>query len=104
MHLLTVFFTCADEKEAEKITEALLNAKLVACARQVPVRSAFWWQGKIEQEEEVLVMMETVEEKFDAVERTVKQLHSYDTPVITAYSVRQTSAGVAEWVDQSFKE
>ena len=96
--MIIAYLTCADNAEAQKIGDALLDAKLVACARRMPVSSANWWQGEREQGNEIMLMMETIEEKFDAIETIVNKLHSYETPALTAVSVVRTTPGVEQWL------
>ena len=96
-----LYLTCADTEEATKITEALLQAKLVACVRQSNVTSSYWWDGKINHASEVLLMMESSEEKFDEVERVIAKLHSYDQFVLTAVPVSQTTPGVLQWLKEN---
>ena len=97
--MIILYLTCADTGEAKKIGDALLKARLVSCVRSNPVSSSYWWGGKINHDEEVLLMMESLEEKFDAVEEVVTKLHSYDEYVLTAVEVRKTTPGVHKWLD-----
>jgi periplasmic divalent cation tolerance protein len=99
--MIILYLTCADETEAQKISGALLQAKLIACARRMPVASANWWKGEIEQATEVLLMMESIEEKFVAVEKLVDTLHSYEEFALTAVSVLKTTPGVEKWLAES---
>ena len=46
-------------------------------------------------------MIESTEEKFDQIEATIRQLHSYETFVLTAYPVLRASQGVEEWVKEA---
>jgi periplasmic divalent cation tolerance protein len=98
MNLITLLLTCANQSEAESISKKLLDDKLAACVRQGNVSSDFLWKGEKEQADEVLLVIESTEEKFDAIESAVKQLHSYETFVLTAYPVIKASKGVEEWV------
>jgi ribonuclease HI/uncharacterized protein involved in tolerance to divalent cations len=101
MNLITLFLTCADEQEAKEISSKLLDDKLAACVRQTRVTSDFIWKGKKEHSNEVLLIIESAQEKFDEIEAAVKKLHSYETFVLTAYSVAKASAGVEQWVSES---
>ena len=101
--LCHLWLTCADKKEADKISEVLLKKRLVTCVRQMPVSSAYWWKGKIEKSEEVLLMMESRENLFDQIEREVAKLHSYETPSLTATPVSQISASAKKWLNEGFK-
>jgi periplasmic divalent cation tolerance protein len=91
----------ANKKEAQKIADKLLAEKLAACVRLTDVNSTFWWKGNRERAEEVMLIIESTEDKFDAVETTARQLHSYETFALTAYQVVQASAGVNEWMEES---
>ena len=85
------WLTCADKKEADKIANTLLVKHLVACAKQIPVTADYWWQGKIEKGNEVLLIMESRENLFDKVEKEVAKLHSYDNFVLEAVPVAKIS-------------
>jgi periplasmic divalent cation tolerance protein len=101
MNLITLFLICGSQEEAKKISAKLLQDKLAACVRQTGVVSDFLWKGQQEHGEEVLLIIDSVEEKLDQIEAAIKQIHSYDTFVLTAYPVTKASAGVEEWVKES---
>ena len=103
MKIILLFLTCANEKEADAIVELLLKKHLIACAKRLPIASAFRWKGKIETDNEILILMETVEEKLAAIEREVGRLHSYETPVLLAVPVNRASKGVEKWMRESLK-
>lgn len=65
MEMIIVFLTCADIKQAEKISDILLTKKLVACAKTFQVNSKFWWEGKKDNADEILVTFETVRDNFE---------------------------------------
>lgn len=77
-----LYLTCANQGEADKIVQALLEKRLVVCVKKMPVNSDFLWQGKIDHSSEILLIMDSKEELFGEVEKEVKRLHSYDTPGI----------------------
>ncbi|MDO8269675.1 MAG: divalent-cation tolerance protein CutA [Candidatus Levybacteria bacterium] len=98
MKMIIVYLTCANEEEALRISEALLDKKLVACAKKLPINSSFWWEGKKDTASEILVLLETVEDKFEAIEAEVKVHHSYETPMLFAVSVLRTTEKVKKWL------
>jgi ribonuclease HI len=104
MNLITLFLTCADEAEAEKISAKLLDEKLAVCVKQTGVKSSFLWKGQKQQGSEVLLIIDSAEEKFDEIEAVIKKIHSYDTFVLTAYPVARASAGVREWVQKELNQ
>jgi len=100
MNLITLFLTCADKQEADKISSKLLDGKLAVCVKQTDVESNFLWKGKKEQGKEILLIIDSTEEMFNDIEAVIKRIHSYDTFVLMAYPVAKASAGVREWVEQ----
>ncbi|MEK6646219.1 MAG: divalent-cation tolerance protein CutA, partial [Candidatus Firestonebacteria bacterium] len=60
--------------------------------------SIFKWQGKLNIEREVLMIMKTREDLFNAVEKRVKELHSYEVPEIIAVPITQGSKSYLDWV------
>jgi periplasmic divalent cation tolerance protein len=99
-----LLLTCADNKEADKIVKSLLNKKLIACAKKTPVSSSFLWKGKVDSDDEVLVIMESLESKFNEIEKEIRQLHSYETFVLASLPVSKASAGVVDWIKESLGE
>jgi periplasmic divalent cation tolerance protein len=104
MKMILLFLTCANDTEAEKILQALLSKHLIVCAKKTPVSSAFRWKGKIEKADEIMLVMESAEEKFEEIEKEVRKLHSYETFVLSAVSVFKSSKGVKEWLSEGLKK
>jgi len=99
--MIICYLTCANDDEAQTIGRALLEAKLIACVRRMPIQSSYWWGGKINDDNEVLLMIESREDKFDAINQLVGKLHSYKDYVLTAVPVSQTTPGVLGWIDET---
>ena len=98
MKLYSLFLTCADDKEADKISKTLLNKKLIFCAKRFPVSSSFLWQGKITEGNEVLLIMDSIEENFEKIEKEITRLHSYKTFVLLSTPVTKTTNRVKDWI------
>ena len=99
MSYLIVFMTASNREEAVKIVRTLLEERLIACGNILdPVFSFFWWQGKIEEEKEVLVIMKSHEKLFKKLSKRVKELHSYDVPEILALPIVDGSSSYLEWL------
>ena len=94
------YLTCPSEEEADRISKALLNKKLVACAKKFPVSSTSWWKGKLGNASETLVSYESVEKNFDEVNREVAKLHSDETYVLYSVLVNKTTKKVEEWIKE----
>lgn len=96
----SLWLTCGDKAEAEKIATTLLAKRLIACAKQLPVSSDFLWQGKIDHNDEVLLVMDSREDLFDQVETEIAKLHSYETFVLQAVPVTRVSAHASKWLGE----
>ena len=101
MQLITLFLTCADREEADKITAKLLDGRLAACIKRTDVKSDYLWKGQKQRANETLLIVDTAEDKFDEIEKAVRQIHSYETFVLTAYPVIRASANVEQWLKES---
>ena len=72
---ITVYVTYPNLKEAKKITNHLLKKKLVACANFWPIKSMYWWKGKIENDNEVVAILKTRKENWNKVKTEIKKMH-----------------------------
>jgi len=103
MHCV-VLVTAKDTDEAQKIADKLLKEKLVACANIVKdVKSLFWWEGKIDDAQEVILILKTRRALFAKVAKTVKMIHSYNVPEIIALPIISGYNPYLKWIDESTK-
>ena len=101
MDNLIVLITASEEDEAVKISRALIEARLAGCVNIIKnVRSIYRWEGKIEDEGEVLMIAKTQKQLFDPLMKKVKSLHSYKVPEIIAMPVIEGSKDYLEWLRQ----
>jgi periplasmic divalent cation tolerance protein len=97
-----VFITAANKAEAEKISEAILNKRLAACVNILEgVHSLFWWQGKIDNALETLLMVKTNQMVFNELVKVVKANHSYKVPEIIALPIIDGNDEYLRWIDDS---
>ena len=88
--------TEADEHRAIALARALLQRRLVACVSLRPLRSLYRWQDRIEDNQEVELLLKTTPERLAELEAAVRDLHSYDTPEWLSWSAA-ASSGYAAW-------
>jgi periplasmic divalent cation tolerance protein len=101
---IVVVVTTASEDDAEKIARSLLEEKIIACANIIgPLRSLFWWQGKIESAEEHMLLMKTRFDMFERLAEKVKALHSYEVPEIIALPITEGFKPYLEWLNNSLR-
>ena len=97
---MIVFVTSANKQEAEKISQSLLEKRLIACANIIgPVASHFHWGGKMETAEEFLILMKSRSDLFDKLSEAVAQLHSYEVPEIVAIPILAGSKSYLTWIE-----
>jgi len=100
--VLVVLCTFPDADTAVSVTRTLVEEKLVACGNIVPgVRSIFAWEGKIEDNAEVLVVFKTDPPAYARLEKRLLKLHPYDTPEILAFEAGAAAKAYAAWVAAS---
>lgn len=101
MHAV-VLITVPDKKTARRITEAILKDRLAACVNIVDkVSSFFWWQGKIDSAQELLLVVKTQKKKLAALVKKVKSLHGYSVPEIIALPISKGYLPYLKWIDES---
>jgi periplasmic divalent cation tolerance protein len=92
-----VFVTAPDLKVARALANAALKSKLIACSNLIPkIESYYRWQGKIESNAEVLMILKTRKSKLPALEKLILAKHPYDTP---EFIVLPLSAGNKKYLD-----
>jgi periplasmic divalent cation tolerance protein len=99
-----IIVTASSKSEAEKIVRTLLEERLIACANIIgPVHSLFWWQGKIDEAQEHLILMKTRKDLFNKLADKVKAIHSYQIPEIIAMPIVEGFKPYMEWLESSLK-
>lgn len=97
-NFVELVLTCGSWQEAQKITDALLAKKLVGCVEQMEIKSKNWWKGAIEDNKEIKLIMQTVADKFDDIEKEVRKHHSYDTFVLQQLPIDRLNSEAAAWL------
>ncbi|MDD5774002.1 MAG: divalent-cation tolerance protein CutA [bacterium] len=97
-----IFSTVSSKEEAKKITNALLEEKLAACVNILPsIESFFWWEGKIDTANEMLLIIKTLEKNIPFVTKRIKELHSYKVPEVIAVSIIGGNKDYLRWIGES---
>jgi periplasmic divalent cation tolerance protein len=99
-----VYVTTKTRKEAEKIANALLKKRLIACANIFPVRSSYWWKKKIEKHNEFAMFLKTRGSFVNKVVSAVKEMHSYLVPCVLAFSIDRGNPDFLKWIGEETKQ
>lgn len=98
-HLL--YITASTAEEAEMLGKGLVSARLVACANILgPIKSFYWWQGKMEEGAEVSLIAKTTAELVDAATEWVKSHHSYTVPCVVSLPIDGGNADFLRWIGE----
>jgi len=98
---IVVFVTAPDEDGAVGIAKSLVEERLAACVNIIKdIRSIYSWQGKIEDDSEVLMVIKTRSELFVPLSKRIKELHSYTVPEIIALPIITGSEDYLKWIKE----
>ena len=99
MSTLICFNTCPDPATAERLAAILVSERLAACVNVLPgVRSTYLWQGKLEQGEEVLLVIKTTRARYPALQARLPALHPYELPELLAVRTCDGLPAYLQWV------
>ncbi len=101
---LIVLITVSSSDEAEKVGTSLVEEHLAACVNIIPgIRSIFFWEGKVQVEQELTLLCKSTQQLLDKLISRVKELHSYTVPEILALPVVGGSADYLSWLREMAK-
>lgn len=97
-----VLVTAPDPETARRIARQVLEARLVACVNLVPgVESHYWWQGRLESAQEILMVMKTTVDRIPMLQDAVLAAHPYDTAAFVVLPIESGSQRYLEWIQSS---
>lgn len=87
--------------EAERLARVALESRLAACANILPgVRSLYWWRGKVERADEVVLVLKTTGEFVDALTEALTRAHSYECPCVVALPIESGNPDFLRWIGE----
>lgn len=96
---ILVYTTVADRDTASSLAELLVEARLAACVHVVPgIRSVYRWQGKVQRDEEVQLVIKSEVSRFDAIAALLREHHPYELPEVLSVRVDRGSHEYLDWI------
>lgn len=99
---VVVLTTVPNAEEGERLARRIVEAKLAACVQILPpMKSVYVWENAVQTDAENLLLIKTLQEKYDELERFIRANHSYDVPEIVALPAEKISADYLKWLNAS---
>lgn len=97
--LVDVTVTGPNVEMMAELVRGLVEARLAACGNVVPsIRSIYTWQGRVEDDNEVLAIVHTRHDVIDEVMTHIVDRHPDDTPQILAIPVTAALPAYRTWL------
>ncbi len=94
-----VITTCGNREDAERLAKILVEKRIAACAQvSGPITSFYWWEGKLEKDQEFQVKFKVPAALYDKAQSTIKENHPYELPQIVALEVDKALSEYEKWV------
>ena len=99
MAAVLVYVTASSRDEALAIARSLVTDRLAACANVLPaITSVYWWDGEVQADDEVAMILKTRDDLVEALTARVKALHSYDCPCVVAVPLAGGNSDFLNWI------
>ena len=100
MDMRLVLVTHPNKEHAERITRGVIDAKLAACVLVTDVKSFYNWEGKLNEDDEVVTILKTSIDKVTDLEKYIETNHDYDVPAIISFQANANQA-YGNWLNYS---
>ncbi|XP_035903459.1 divalent-cation tolerance protein CutA isoform X1 [Anopheles stephensi] len=96
------FVTVPDNTVAVNVARQLVEKSLVACVNIIPgLTSIYAWEGKINEDPEVLLMIKTRTSRVEDLIRHVREVHPYSVAEVIAMPIAQGNAPYLDWIGKT---
>ncbi|MBN1525722.1 MAG: divalent-cation tolerance protein CutA [Spirochaetales bacterium] len=94
----------APQDAAMAIARAVVEKKAAACAQiTAPIHSIYFWEGCIHEDDEVLILVKTRQEKTGIIQELLDELHPYDVPEFIMLPVLDGNRKYLSWIDTALR-
>lgn len=96
-----VYVTAPGMDEAQALARLAVERRLAACANILPgMRSLYWWQGRMESAEEVVLLLKTTEALVEVLMQALTDAHSYDCPCVVSLPIESGNPAFLQWIEE----
>lgn len=101
MNYYIFLVTVPNIEEGQSIAKILVENKLAACVNIIRnILSIYRWKGKIEEDNEHLLLIKTIEENSELIIQKINEIHSYDTPECIGFKIEKGSEKYLNWIKE----
>ena len=94
-----IYITTSSVAEARSIGNDLVSRRLAACVNIIDgINSIYWWDGKIQDDKEAILIAKTKEALVPELIEKVKSMHSYACPCIVSLPILSGNRMFLDWV------
>ena len=105
MSVILAITTCPDEPTAQQIAATLVQERLAACVNRVAgVTSTYFWDGRLQDDVEILLIIKTSAARVEALTARLKTLHPYDLPELVVLPVSGGNEAYLQWVREGVEQ
>lgn len=99
------YVTTPNEESAKKIARELITNKLAACVNIIPgIQSIYEWEGKINEDLEILLMIKTTTELVDDLSKFVRENHPYSVAEVISVKIENGNPPYLDWLEKTVKK
>jgi periplasmic divalent cation tolerance protein len=99
VEFIQVSTTVDTEERATQVADKLLAERLASCVQILgPIKSSYWWSGKIERAREWICLIKAKASDYDRIESSIMEIHSYDVPEIIALPILRGNQDYLDWI------
>jgi len=99
--MASIVFVTVPEDKADTLAREVVQQRLCACVNIIKgVKSVFWWEGKVEEQKEVLLLMKTKDSLVPRLQLAVKDAHPYTVPEIIAIRIDSLNKEYLGWLNK----
>lgn len=95
-----VITTCGNQEEAEQLAGSIIETKLAACIQLSDIRSYYFWDGKVNNDPEVLLFIKTRNDLYPDLEAHIQTHHSYEVPEIIRLPIDGGLPAYLGWIGE----
>lgn len=97
--LILCLCTVPDGETGRRIARNIVDSGLAACVNRLPgVASVYRWEGRVEEDEEELLLIKTRADRLADLEDAISRSHPYELPEVIAVPVTGGLEGYLNWV------